>query len=139
MFLLASAIGGISGGYMAERFSIKRMMGISLALAAPVLLGAIWMGGLWQLGALVAGGLLLTASHAVNVSLAQSLAPDRAGTVAAFMIGLAMGIAGILMPLLGKFADVYGVENALTLVTVGATLASLLVILLPTAERSGLR
>ncbi len=85
---------------------------------------------------MVAGGLLLTASHAVNVSLAQSFAPDQAGTVAAFMIGLAMGIAGILMPLLGKFADAYGVEKALTLITFAAPLASLLVIPLPTAEPS---
>ena len=136
LYLLASALGGITGGYAADRFSTKRVMGISLALAAPVLLGAIWMGGPWQLGALVAGGLLLTASHAVNVSLAQSLAPDRAGTVAAFMIGLALGIAGILMPLLGKFADVYGVEQALTLITFAAPLASILVIPLPAAEPS---
>jgi FSR family fosmidomycin resistance protein-like MFS transporter len=131
LFLLASAVGGISGGYLAETFSAKRVMGISLAFSTPVLLGAIWIEGPWQLGALVAGGLLVTVSHAVNVSIAQALAPDRAGTVAAFMIGLAMGIAGLLMPVLGNFADSYGIERALTLTTFCATLASLLVIALP--------
>jgi MFS family permease len=45
LFLLASAIGAISGGYLADVFSAKRVMGISLASATPVLLGAIWMGG----------------------------------------------------------------------------------------------
>ena len=136
LFLLASAIGGISGGYLAETFSAKRVMGISLAVATPVLVGAIWLGGPWQLGTLFAGGLLLTASHAVNVSIAQSLAPERAGTVAAFMIGLAMGIAGLLMPVLGNFADVHGVEKALTLTTFCSALASLLVISLPAAGPS---
>ena len=131
LFLLASAIGGIIGGYLVETFSAKRVMGFSLAAATPVLLAAIWLGGPWQLGALVASGLLVTASHPVNVSIAQALAPDRAGTVAAFMIGMAMGIAGLLIPVLGSFADVHGVEKALTLTTLCATLASLLVIPLP--------
>jgi hypothetical protein len=58
----------------------------------------------------------------VNVSLAQSLAPGRAGTVAAFMIGLALGIAGLVMPVLGNFADSYGIERALTFTTFCATL-----------------
>lgn len=135
LFLLSSAVGGVLGGYLAEEFSTKRVMGISLALATPVLWAAIWLGGPWQLVALVAGGVLVTASHAVNVSFAQSLAPERAGTVAAFMIGLAMGIAGLLMPVLGRFADGYGVEQALTLVCFCTPVASLLVIPLPGAVR----
>lgn len=136
LFLLASATGGILGGYLAERFSIRGVMGISLALTAPMLWGAIWMGGIGQLVTLVAGGLLMTTSHAVNVSFAQSLAPERAGTVAAFMIGLAMGIAGLLMPVVGSFADGYGVESALTLLSFCAPLAALLVVPLPAARGS---
>ena len=137
MFLLANAVGGISGGYAAERLGSKRVMGVTLALATPVLIVAVWNGGPLQLAALVAGGLLLAASHAVNVSLAQVLAPDRAGTIAAFMVGVAMGLAGLLMPVVGGLADVYGVETGLTAIAFGAILASFLVLPLQSVEPRG--
>jgi MFS transporter, FSR family, fosmidomycin resistance protein len=128
VFLLASAVGAISGGYAAERLGNKRVMGITLAASAPLLWGAIATRGPLQVLALFAAGLLLTGSHAVNVSLAQSLAPHRAGTVAAFMIGVAIGIAGLLMPVMGAAADAYGVETALAGAAFSAAIASVLVI-----------
>ena len=133
LFLLAGAIGGVLGGFAAERFGSKRMMGITLALATPVLLGAIWTSGVVQGLSLLVGGVLLVASHPVNVSLAQSLVPHRAGTAAAFMIGVAMGTSGVLMPVVGAAADVHGVEVALSVLAFGPFFGSILVIPLPAA------
>ena len=133
LFLLAGAIGGVLGGFAAERFGSKRMMGTTLALATPVLLGAIWTSGAVQGTALLVGGFLLVASHPVNVSFAQSLAPHRAGTAAAFMIGVAMGVSGLLMPVVGAAADVYGIEVALSAIAFGPFFGAILVLPLPTA------
>jgi FSR family fosmidomycin resistance protein-like MFS transporter len=133
VFLLAGAVGGVTGGYAAERFGNKRVMGVTLMLAAPVLWAAIWTTGPWQAVALFMGGALLVASHPVSVSLAQSLAPHRAGTVAAFMIGVAMGLAGLLMPLVGALADARGVDVGLAVMVLASVLAALLVIPLPAA------
>lgn len=133
LFLLAGAIGGVLGGFAAERFGSKRMMGITLVLATPVLLCAIWTSGAMQGMALLVGGVLLVASHPVNVSFAQSLAPHRAGTAAAFMIGVAMGISGLLMPVVGAAADVHGVEVALSALAFGPFFGSILVLPLPKA------
>lgn len=133
LFLLAGAIGGVLGGFAAERFGSKRMMGTTLALATPVLLGAIWTSGAVQGTALLVGGVLLVASHPVNVSFAQSLAPHRAGTAAAFMIGMAMGVSGLLMPVVGAAADVYGIEVALSVMAFGPFFGAILVLPLPTA------
>ena len=133
LFLLAGAIGGVLGGFAAERFGSKRMMGTTLALVTPVLLCAIWTSGFVQGAALLVGGILLVASHPVNVSFAQSLAPHRAGTAAAFMIGVAMGVSGLLMPVVGAAADVYGVEEALTVLAFGPFFGSILVLPLPSA------
>ncbi len=133
LFLLAGAIGGVLGGFAAERFGSKRMMGTTLALATPVLLGAIWTSGAAQGTALFVGGALLVASHPVNVSFAQSLAPHRAGTAAAFMIGVAMGVSGLLMPVVGAAADVYGIEVALSATAFGPFFGAILVLPLPTA------
>jgi FSR family fosmidomycin resistance protein-like MFS transporter len=133
LFLLAGAIGGVLGGFAAERFGSKRMMGTTLALATPVLLVAVWTSGVIQGAALLLGGVLLVASHPVNVSFAQSLAPHRAGTAAAFMIGVAMGVSGLLMPVVGAAADVYGVEVGLSVMALGPFFGSILVLPLPTA------
>jgi FSR family fosmidomycin resistance protein-like MFS transporter len=133
VFLLAGAIGGVLGGFASERFGTKPVMGVTLALASPVLLGAIWTTGALQAIALFTGGILLVASHPVNVSLAQSLVPHRAGTAAAFMIGVAIGISGLLMPVVGAAADAYGVEVVLAVMAFGSILASILVIPLPAA------
>ncbi len=133
LFLLAGAIGGVLGGFAAERFGSKRMMGTTLALVTPILLCAIWTSGVVQGTALLVGGVLLVASHPVNVSLAQSLAPNRAGTAAAFMIGVAMGVSGLLMPVVGAAADAYGIEKALTVLAFGPFFGSILVIPLPKA------
>ena len=133
LFLLAGAIGGVLGGFAAERFGSKRMMGTTLALVTPILLCAIWTSGFVQGTALLVGGVLLVASHPVNVSLAQSLAPNRAGTAAAFMIGVAMGVSGLLMPVVGAAADAYGIEQALTVLAFGPFFGSILVIPLPKA------
>ncbi len=133
LFLLAGALGGVLGSFAAERFGSKRMMGTTLALATPVLLGAIWTSGAIQGTALLVGGILLIASHPVNVSFAQSLAPHRAGTAAAFMIGVAMGVSGLLMPVVGAAADVYGIEVALSAIAFGPFFGAILVLPLPTA------
>ena len=133
LFLLAGALGGVLGSFAAERFGSKRMMGTTLALATPVLLGAIWTSGAIQGTALLVGGILLIASHPVNVSFAQSLAPHRAGTAAAFMIGMAMGVSGLLMPVVGAAADVYGIEVALSAIAFGPFFGAILVLPLPTA------
>ena len=133
LFLFAGAIGGVLGGFAAERFGSKRMMGTTLALATPVLLGAIWTSGAVQAAALLVGGALLVASHPVNVSFAQSLAPHRAGTAAAFMIGVAMGVSGLLMPVVGAAADVYGIEVALSAIAFGPFFGAILVLPLPRA------
>ena len=133
LFLLAGALGGVLGSFAAERFGSKRMMGTTLALATPVLLGAIWTSGAIQETALLVGGILLIASHPVNVSFAQSLAPHRAGTAAAFMIGVAMGVSGLLMPVVGAAADVYGIEVALSAIAFGPFFGAILVLPLPTA------
>ena len=133
LFLLAGALGGVLGSFADERFGSKRMMGTTLALATPVLLGAIWTSGAIQGTALLVGGILLIASHPVNVSFAQSLAPHRAGTAAAFMIGMAMGVSGLLMPVVGAAADVYGIEVALSAIAFGPFFGAILVLPLPTA------
>jgi len=131
LFLLSGAVGGVLGGYAAERWGAKPVMGATLALTAPLLFTAAGTAGVPQALALMVGGALLVASHPVNINLAQSLFPGRAGTVAAFMIGFAVGLAGLAMPALGAIADALGVGTALQGVALFPVAAAALVFLLP--------
>lgn len=131
LFLLAGAVGGVLGGYAAERWGNKPVMASTLALTAPLLLMASRTHGVPQAIALLLGGALLVASHPVNINLAQSLSPGRAGTVAAFMIGFAVGLAGLAMPAVGALADARGVDTALAVVALVPLAAAALVFFLP--------
>lgn len=138
LFLFAGAAGGVLGGYAAERWGAKPVMGFTLVLTTPLLLVAAWTHGVPQVLALLVGGALLVASHPININLAQSLAPARAGTVAAFMIGFAVGLAGLSMPAIGAIADLRGVENALAGIALVPLAAAALVLFLPASTPTGM-
>lgn len=133
LFLLSGALGGILAGYAAERFGAKSVTGVTLVLSTPFLLLTVWSSGWVQGLALVLGGGLLTSSHPINVSWAQSLAPHRSGTASALTIGLAFGTAGLLMPFVGALGELVGVAGSLAITTGVAIVASLLVIPIPAA------
>lgn len=137
LFLLAGAAGGVLGGYAAERFGTKRVMASTLLLSTPFLALAARMSGPLQVLGLVLGGALLVASHPVNINLAQSFAPRRAGTVAAFMIGFAVGLAGLTMPVLGALADAHGIETVLGALALAPLGAFLLVGFIPVPAEAG--
>ncbi len=133
LFLLSGALGGVLAGYAAERFGAKSITGVTLVLSTPFLLLTVWSTGWVQGLVLVMGGALLMASHPVNVSWAQSLAPHRSGTASALTIGLAFGAAGLLMPLVGALGEVVGVAGSLAITAGIAVVAALLVIPIPAA------
>jgi FSR family fosmidomycin resistance protein-like MFS transporter len=48
------------------------------------------------------------------VALAQKVAPRSRSLVSSIIMGLTMGIGGILMPFIGRLADVFGVRPVLS-------------------------
>jgi FSR family fosmidomycin resistance protein-like MFS transporter len=45
--------------------------------------------------------------------MAQKLAPKSRAMVSSLMMGFAYGLGGLVSPLVGKLADIYGLENVL--------------------------
>jgi FSR family fosmidomycin resistance protein-like MFS transporter len=130
-YLLAGSFGGLVGGPMADRFGARRVIGWSLALTAPLLLLATVVPGDVAYVFLILGGLFLGSTLPVNISYAHAIAPVSAGTVSSLMLGVAWGVGGMAVPLVGAAGDAIGLAAALQVLAVVPILAALLAIALP--------
>jgi FSR family fosmidomycin resistance protein-like MFS transporter len=116
--LLVGAGATLAGGYLADRFGRLRVLAITLLLAPPLLLLflAAPPGSALAVGALWAGGAVLTASFAVPVVLAQELWFERRALASGVIVGFAFGLGGLFVPVIGAIADRAGLVAALQVV-----------------------
>ena len=114
LYLMAGAIGGFAGGYIADRVGARRVILLSFALSVPFMLVFFLTNGWWSIPSLALGGLILLFTIPVNVVVAQDLAPSQAGTVSALLMGFAWGAAGLIfIPLTGWVAQHTSLHSAL--------------------------
>ena len=127
-YLFASGVGGFTGGPAADRFGPKRVIALSLVLAAPFLFAAPALTGWPFVVTIVIGGFFLQSTLPVNVTFGQTIAPVSAATVSSLMMGFAWGTGGLSVPLVGLIADRIGIEatlRALALVPLAAAACAL--------------
>jgi len=113
VYLFASGAGGFLGGPAADRFGPRTVIAWSLALASPFLVAAPLLSGWAFVVVLAIGGFFLQSTLPVNVIFGQALAPVSAATVSSLMMGFAWGMGGFSVPIVGAFADRYGIERTL--------------------------
>ena len=138
--LIASAIGTLAGGRLADhrghRFTIAIAMagtvpGTVLVLIAPspVLAGL----------AAIAMGFCVSAGYSPTIIMGQRLLPSRPSLAAGTMIGFAIGIGGAAVAALGPLADSSGPGAALAAVGVLTGLGAVLALAIPTFEADAVR
>ena len=113
VYLFASGGGGFLGGPAADRYGPRTVIAWSLALATPFLVAAPLLSGWPFVVVLAIGGFFLQSTLPVNVIFGQQLAPVSAATVSSLMMGFAWGMGGFSVPLVGAFADRFGIERTL--------------------------
>jgi FSR family fosmidomycin resistance protein-like MFS transporter len=113
IYLFASGVGGFFGGPTADRFGAKRVIALSLVVAAPFLVVAPFLSGWAFVAVLALGGFFLQSTLPVNVTFAQALAPVSAATVSSIMMGFGWGTGGLSVPVVGLIADRVGIEPTL--------------------------
>lgn len=133
--VLASALGTIGSGTLADRYGRRAVIVGSLALTIPaLLLFAQYTGPIAFLtGALV--GLLAASTGPLMLVMAQELMAGRAGVASGLVLGLGFVTGAIGVPITGAAADAFGMPTAIRLqvVLVVATIA--LAWLLPSEAR----
>ena len=104
-FWMASALSGVFMGQLADRYDRRRVIGITMALAAPALfLLPLADGAEAFILAITAGG-LTGGSFGIIVVIAQSLSPARKGLVSGMIMGFMFSSGALGALLIGLLAD----------------------------------
>jgi FSR family fosmidomycin resistance protein-like MFS transporter len=109
-FLFAIALGTLVGGPVGDRIGRKRVIWVSILGVAPFTLVLPYADAAWTTVLVFIIGLTIASAFSAILVFAQELLPGRVGTVSGLFFGLAFGVGGIGAALLGKLADVRGIE-----------------------------
>lgn len=110
VFLGAVAIGTIVGGPVGDRIGRKRVIWVSILGAAPFSLLLPHADLAWTVLLSIVIGFVISSAFAAIVVYATELVPGRVGLIAGLFFGSAFGMAGIGAAVLGKLADLAGID-----------------------------
>ena len=114
LFTVGGSVSAIVSGHLVDRIGYKPVYFCSFALSSPCIILFIH-GSEWKLYAMAfLSGFFLLATLFPAVALAQKIAPKGRSLVSSIVMGLALGTAGILMPLTGMMADAFGIRMVLS-------------------------
>ena len=113
LFIMGGTLSGLLAGYMADRIGFKKIFFLSFILMPPTLLLYLFLPGPWVYFGSFLAGFTVLASLPLGVVMAQKLAPKSRAMVSSLMMGFAYGLGGAISPLVGKLADIYGLETIL--------------------------
>lgn len=110
IFQMALAIGSMLGGYFEKHIGAANVFLYSFIAGAPLVWFFVETKSLVLLFLM---GLVVNLSQAINISLAQKLIPQNAATVSSLTMGFGWGFAILFTPLVGHYADTFGLARSL--------------------------
>jgi FSR family fosmidomycin resistance protein-like MFS transporter len=110
VFLVATAIGTLMGGPLGDKIGRKYVIWISILGAAPFALSMPYVNLGWTVVMSFCTGLILSSAFPAILVYAQELLPYKLGLVSGLFFGFAFGVAGIASAVLGKMADLHGMD-----------------------------
>jgi FSR family fosmidomycin resistance protein-like MFS transporter len=110
VFLFAVALGTILGGPIGDRIGRKRVIWASILGVAPFTLLLPHVELQWTIALSFIIGFILASAFSAILVFAQELMPGKVGMVSGLFFGFAFGMGGIGAAVLGKVADLRGIE-----------------------------
>lgn len=137
LYMMGSAVGGIVGGTIADRFS--RRLAIRIGLVGSILPFFLYIpaGDPWRFILLLLAGFFAGMPHSVLVIMAQALMPGRRGFASGLILGLMFFSGAIGTFAIGWVADQIGLATALQALIVIPIIATLASLFLPSKEAFG--
>jgi FSR family fosmidomycin resistance protein-like MFS transporter len=131
LFLAASFVGGLAGGWLGQWRDPRGILAASSLGTAPLLYWFAASSDWTAIAAFGAAGFVFGMGNPLNTSLAQELRPESASAVSGLMMGLAWGIANLLLIAVGAAGRAAGIESALQVVAWLGAAAALFVLFIP--------
>ena len=110
IFLGAVAIGTVAGGPIGDRIGRKYVIWCSILGVLPFTLVMPYVNLFWTTVLTVVIGMVLASAFAAIVVFAQELVPGRVGMISGLFFGFAFGMSGVGAAVLGKVADIRGIN-----------------------------
>jgi MFS transporter, FSR family, fosmidomycin resistance protein len=134
IFLFAVAAGSFFGGPIGDRVGRKWVIWVSILGVAPFTLALPHANLFWTSVLSVAIGLILSSAFSAILVYAQELIPGRVGMISGMFFGFAFGMGGIGAAVLGRVADVRGIDYVYSLCAY-LPLIGVLAVFLPNLDR----
>jgi MFS transporter, FSR family, fosmidomycin resistance protein len=111
--VLASAVGTVGCGSLADRYGRRTVILATLVLSAPAILLYTLFPGPWAFVTAVLIGFLAASTAPLMLLMAQQLMASRAGLASGLVMGLGFVTGAIGVPINGAIADAIGLQKSL--------------------------
>src|SRR5450759_2880142 len=112
-FVLASAVGTVGCGTLADRYGRRTVILGTLVLSAPAILLYTTFPGPWAFASAILIGFLAASTAPLMLLMAQQLMASRAGLASGLVMGLGFVTGAIGVPINGAIADRIGLQKSL--------------------------
>ena len=111
--VLASAVGTVGCGSLADRYGRSTVILATLVLSVPAILLFTLYPGPWAFGSAILIGFLAASTAPLMLLMAQQLMASRAGLASGLVMGLGFVTGAIGVPINGAIADAIGLQKSL--------------------------
>ncbi len=139
VFLISGAAGTLIGGPLADRIGTKKHICISMALILPLICLLLHTSGAVAVVITSLTGMVLISTFSPTLVMGQQYLPQFIGLASGLLTGLAIGIGGLGVPILGLFADKFGVDLVLKILTLLPPAGFFLALFLPQPPEEHIR
>jgi FSR family fosmidomycin resistance protein-like MFS transporter len=111
--VLASAVGTVGCGALADRYGRKTLIIATLVLSIPAIVLFTMFPGPWGFVTAILIGFLAASTAPLMLLMAQQMMASRAGLASGLVMGLGFVTAAVGIPINGAIADAFGLRNSL--------------------------
>jgi FSR family fosmidomycin resistance protein-like MFS transporter len=111
--VLASAVGTVGCGTLADRYGRRTVIIATLVLSIPAILLFTIFPGPWAFGSAVLIGVLAASTAPLMLVMAQQMMAERAGLASGLVMGVGFVMGALGLPINGAIADSIGLQKSL--------------------------